>query len=154
VSARSHCGAGALAASVCRCSAAQRACLSAQQPLTCVTAPLLWAHAGLDGWQPLACLPPGLLACRAAHHVYREARGACHEMFVLICCCCCCCCCAATPLLCRRCHRRRQSYIKKMQSRRECLTPDRKHLTMTTPFMKAYVELLVSNFNLKFGSQS
>jgi malate synthase len=36
------------------------------------------------------------------------------------------------------------SYIKKMQSRPDRITPDRKHITMETPFMKAYVDLLVN----------
>eukprot|EP00612_Vaucheria_litorea_P003599 CAMPEP_0171461268 /NCGR_PEP_ID=MMETSP0945-20130129/5785_1 /TAXON_ID=109269 /ORGANISM="Vaucheria litorea, Strain CCMP2940" /LENGTH=545 /DNA_ID=CAMNT_0011987583 /DNA_START=14 /DNA_END=1651 /DNA_ORIENTATION=+ len=35
------------------------------------------------------------------------------------------------------------SYIKKMQSRPERVTPDRKYITMDSPFMKAYVQLLI-----------
>ncbi|KAG5181190.1 malate synthase [Tribonema minus] len=35
------------------------------------------------------------------------------------------------------------SFIKKMRARRACVTPDRKHIGMTAPFMRAYVELLV-----------
>jgi malate synthase len=35
------------------------------------------------------------------------------------------------------------SLIKKLQSRPECLLPDRAQVTMTVPFMRAYTELLV-----------
>eukprot|EP00953_Heterococcus_sp_UTEX-ZZ885_P016687 9369-Heterococcus_DN1.PRE.2 len=35
------------------------------------------------------------------------------------------------------------SYIKKMKNHADCVTPDRQHITMQTPFMKAYVQLLV-----------
>jgi malate synthase len=35
------------------------------------------------------------------------------------------------------------SLIKKLQSRSECLLPDRAQVTMTVPFMRAYTELLV-----------
>lgn len=35
------------------------------------------------------------------------------------------------------------SYIKKMRAHGDKVTPDRKYLTMETPFMEAYVKLLI-----------
>lgn len=43
------------------------------------------------------------------------------------------------------------SYIKKMKNRADCVTPDRQHITMQTPFMKAYVDLLVRSDLECFG---
>lgn len=36
------------------------------------------------------------------------------------------------------------SYIKKLRAHDDRVTPERKHLTMETPFMEAYVKLLIN----------